>query len=110
MRELRQTRQQDSTDHRGKLGRKKARKRAKKKQARADAQRMMTAVGEEVVNDDGGVDKVCVICCGGFGKECTTTLCSHLYHWDCLEMWIDRCASDSLALLCPMCKYILVVE
>jgi hypothetical protein len=53
------------------------------------------------------VEEKCMVCIGEFEKgECVTTVpgCSHLFHFECLEVWLGK------EKVCPLCKQELQFE
>ena len=50
------------------------------------------------------MNDICPICIEDFGKETIVKLdCNHVYHKDCLEMWIINNNNDE----CPYCRKII---
>lgn len=55
---------------------------------------------------NGHVDQTCSICLVEFEKEhvvCQLPRCSHLFHMDCIEKWLERCKFT-----CPLCRSLLI--
>ncbi len=52
------------------------------------------------------MDKICAICLDEVDPSCTTstwTVCSHLYHWNCIKSWLLR-NKQWTTIPCPECK------
>ncbi len=50
--------------------------------------------------------KICVICLDEVDAKCpksTWTVCSHLYHWDCIKQWLLK-NKQWIRIPCPECK------
>ncbi|XP_040990682.1 RING-H2 finger protein ATL7-like [Juglans microcarpa x Juglans regia] len=56
---------------------------------------------EKIILEEGGMGKYCMICIEEYegGMEITRMPCSHIFHGDCIVIWLLT------SHLCPLCRY-----
>ncbi|CAA0832992.1 E3 ubiquitin-protein ligase RHA2A [Striga hermonthica] len=57
--------------------------------------------GSHRYRPESGEDRDCVVCLDRLreGDEVRTLACRHVFHWACLDSWLDQ-----LNLICPLCR------
>ena len=46
----------------------------------------------------------CCICLDNLDYEVCLLSCNHLFHFDCLSIWILKCRNNNKPITCPLCK------